>query len=135
MKRFIKRLRVRFRKFIRGLSKPLDVDNYVMLDTIQSQIYVDIKKMIQKEDSILMYAPYSNSFYIEWREYSSKIGITNVVIKNGKFSYYITMPEKYIKKLKKHFNDTSEKRCQKLENTYNRKTLSTLQEVHEVLNS
>jgi hypothetical protein len=135
IKRLFKRLRVRFRQVFRGIQKPLNVDTYVSLDDIQSQVYVDIKRMILKDDSVLMIAPYSHAYYIEWREYSAKIGITNVVIKNGKFSYYISMPEKHLKKLKKYFNETSEKRCQRLENTYNMKTLNNLQEVHEVLNS
>jgi hypothetical protein len=130
-KRLNKKLRIVFRKILRKLFKPLNSEEYrITLNDIQSQAYVNVKKMIQHKDSILTYAPESQSYLVQLDEYCAKINFETLTIKNGKFSYYILMPRYYNIKLVKCFNNTCEKRFKDFDNKFNQNALKHLEEIY-----
>jgi hypothetical protein len=125
-KRRRRRIIIRFRRFFKGLGLKIAPNENDVLDDIQKQVVSNVRRMMSKEDSVLLLAPISNICYIEWKHYFIRFGDSAVTITNGKFSYYVWLPSKTTDNLKSMFYKNVEARRMKLESVYDRKTLDNL---------
>jgi len=86
--------------FLRNYNK-----NYMLEKLNKSQLlaYNIVKHLINKEDSVLTYAPVSDILYIQNTEYFIKIHRGNIMLINGKFYYDITLPDAITNDLEDRF--------------------------------
>lgn len=129
-KRFKKRMIIRFYKLGKIFST---TESRPKLDSIQFEMAATIRKMMSKQDSILLIAPISNICYIEWKHYFIRFGDSSATITNGKFSYYIWLPSATTDRLRNLFYNHVEERRMKLEGIYDKKTLENLKVISNEL--
>lgn len=124
-----KRALVIIRRIYKYLLRSMNIEYKSELDGIQEQAYLNIRKLLSKEDSVLYISPETHLCYIEWKDYFVKFNENSATIKNGKFSYYIWLPTKKTDNLKKQFNLVIENRIKVRENSYDMNTLKNLKTI------
>jgi hypothetical protein len=134
-KRFKQRIKISIRNFFRSFSSRIDLNSEKDLNLIQKQAIVNVRRIMSKKDSVLLLAPISGVCYIEWKHYFVRLGETQMTITNGKFSYYIWLPNIMMDKLKTNFYKMVESRKQKLEESYDETTLENLRNIARELDS
>lgn len=121
-----KRLLVTLRKIYKVILHSIGVEYKKELDSIQETTYLNIRKILSKEDSKLFVSPETSLCYVEWKDYLVKFNTNSATITNGKFSYYVWLPIKKTDDLKKMFNSVIESRIKVSEASYNSNTLKNL---------
>ena len=120
---------VRLRKLYRYIMHSFGIESKEKNDPIQTQTYLNIRRIISKKDSKLSLSPESHLCYAEWNNYFIKFSDTSATITNGKFSYYVWLPTKMTDKLRKQFYSTIESRIKVSVDVYNHNTLKNLKEI------
>lgn len=128
-----KRLFARIRKIKVALTTKV-MDKIPPMNEVQKKAFFTIKKLILKQNSVLLIAPVSGSCYVEYKNYFVKFNTTSATITNSKFSYYIEFDFHYGEKLVQFFNTKVEERRQKLEQKYDLKTMENLEGIINSLN-
>ena len=121
-----KRIKVRFRKAYKYILHSIGIEYKKGLDSIQETTYLNIRKILSKEDSKLFVSPETSLCYVEWKDYLVKFNTNSATITNGKFSYYVWLPIKKTDDLKRLFNTVIESRIKVSEDSYNENTLKNL---------
>jgi hypothetical protein len=125
------RLMVRFRRASEAFKSTMD--QKVELDEVQVTAFKICKKMICNHESELIYAPITHTYYVENEHYYIRMSDGAVSITNGKFSYYVWLPEKQISILKQLFDRISQTKSNQLERRYSETTLENLKEISRTL--
>lgn len=124
-----KKIIVKLRKLYRYFTHTFGFESKEKSDPIQEQTYLNIRRIISKNDSTLSISPETNFCYAEWNNYFIKFSDTSATITNGKFSYYVWLPTKMTDKLRKQFYSTIESRIKISVEAYNHNTLKNLKEI------
>jgi hypothetical protein len=117
------------RRFKREMQSRINAEE--KMSDIQSSAFSITKKLIQNPDSVLLPAPISGTFYVEYKNYFIKFSDNSVIITNGKFSYYVWMSIKKTEQIKSIFNQELERRKTIIEKKYDNQTISNLKTIEE----
>ncbi len=129
-----KRLSVYVRKVNRLLKKTIEGKEEDLND-VQISSFSLIKKLIKHDDSDLIYSPISNTYYIENGDYYVRFTNNSLTVTNGKFSYYVWLPDKKMESLQTLFHSKLESKKEALDMKYNKNTLKSFDEIHLSLES
>jgi hypothetical protein len=129
----MKRLVVRLRKMTRSTKSIMS--NEIKMDEVQHNAFRICRKMICDSKSELIHAPISHVYYIENDHYYIRFSSGSVTITNGKFSYYVWLPEKATDELKKIFSRVSQSKSNRLEQRYEETTLENLKEISKTIDN
>jgi len=127
-----KRLSVYVRRVNRFLKRRIE-GKEVKMDDIQISSFSLIKKLINHESSDLIYSPISLTYYIENKEHYVRFTNNSLTITNGKFSYYVWLPENKMEILRTIFHSKLESKKIDLDKKYNSNTLKSFREIHQSL--
>ena len=131
IKTYGKRLIVSIRKARRNAIRKIETSE--PLDQVQTTAVSIAKKMICNQESELIHAPISGTFFVEHSHYYIRFTDNAISITNGKFSYYVWLPANKSDELKSLFNRISEAKSRKLEKRYEETTLNNLTEIFNTL--
>jgi hypothetical protein len=92
-----------------------------------------IKKLIKHKDSDLIYSPISLTYYIENGDYYVRFTNNSLTVTNGKFSYYVWLPDDKVEILQTLFHSRLESKKIDLDKKYNSNTLKSFKEIHHSL--
>jgi hypothetical protein len=127
----LKRLVVRLRRMSRSTKSIMSTEE--KMDEVQLNAFRICRKMICDSKSELIHAPLSHIYYVENDHYYIRFSSGSVTITNGKFSYYVWLPEKMTDDLKKIFSRVSQAKSNRLEQRYEETTLENLKEISKRL--
>jgi hypothetical protein len=127
-----KRLSVYLRKASRYFKRNFE-GKVVDLNEVQISSFSLIKKLIKHKDSDLIYSPISLTYYIENGDYYVRYTNNSLTITNGKFSYYVWLPDDKIEILQSLFHSRLESKKTDLDKKYNSNTLKSFREIHQSL--
>jgi hypothetical protein len=127
-----KRLSVYVRKVNRFLKRKIE-GNEIEMDDVQISSFSLIKKLINHESSDLIYSPISLTYYIENGEHYVRFTNNSLTITNGKFSYYVCLPDKKMESLRTIFHSKLESKKFDLDKKYSNNTLKSFREIHQSL--
>jgi hypothetical protein len=127
-----RRISVYIRKANRLLKKTIEGKDQD-LNEVQISSYSLIKKLIKHDDSDLIYSPISNTYYIENGDYYVRFTNNSLTVTNGKFSYYVWLPDKKMESLQSLFHAKLESKKEVLDKKYDRNTLKSFEEIHQSL--
>lgn len=99
------------------------------LNPIQSKTVSIIRRIIRNPESELIKDPETGFFYMEHKHYFVRFSTNTAIITNGKFSYYISLPEYTCEKLEDYFYIYQMQRRKKMEEKYDTNTLSNFDKI------
>lgn len=124
-----RRIQVRLRKILKYFSIIFSSSNDKLTEETQLDALKIINKLICEPSSSLSHVFEEKKYTIETDKYYIQIFDTSVIIQNGKFSYYIAMPEKILDRVKGLFNRMIARRDNDAKRRYNDRTSRNLKEV------
>lgn len=127
-----KRLSVYLRRANRYFKKNFE-GKLEDLNEVQTSSFSLIKKLIKHEDSDLIYSPISLTYYIENGDYYVRFTNNSLTITNGRFSYYVWLPDEKVEILQTLFHSRLESKKTDLDKKYNSNTLKSFKEIHHSL--
>ena len=116
------------RKFRRKLKSIMD-SKEEKLSEVQLKAFSITRKLIAHPNSILVPAPLSGTNYIENSNYLIRFSGNAVTITNGKFSYYVWLPNGRMDSIKEAFDRALERRTTVIESKYDSRTVLNLQQI------
>jgi hypothetical protein len=126
----IRRLSVRLKKKFKKIKV---LNNYEKLSEIQQKTITIIRKLIAKEDSILLISPISRVYHIEYEHLLIRFNESDCHIMNTKYAYYVYIPSREMNELIRAFNHKLEKKTNKVVSVYEKKTIQSLQDIINTL--
>ncbi len=127
------RLFVYLRRFKQHFKEA--VDQPPNLNEVQLMAIKTCRKMICNPNAELIYAPLTQTYYVESDRYYIRMFEDSVTITNGKFSYYVWIPGRVMFDLKSLFNRISQAKSNRLESRYDKSTLQNLKEICDSVNN
>ena len=127
-----KRLSVYLRKASRYFKQNFE-GKIEDLNEVQISSFSLVKKLIKHKDSDLIYSPISLTYYIENGDYYVRYTNNSLTITNGKFSYYVWLPDDKTEILRTIFHSRLESKKIDLDKKYNSNTLKSFREIHQSL--
>jgi hypothetical protein len=127
-----KRLSVYLRKASRYFKQNFE-GKVEDLNEVQISSFSLVKKLIKHKDSDLIYSPISLTYYIENGDYYVRYTNNSLTITNGKFSYYVWLPDDKVEILRLLFHSRLESKKIDLDKKYNSNTLKSFEEIHHSL--
>ena len=122
-----KTLLLSLRKFNRAINSRIHPEE--KMSEVQTTAFSIVKRMIENRDAVLLPAPISATYYVEFENYFIKFTDNTVIITNGKFSYYVWMSIKKTEEMKQIFNRELERRKVIVEKKYDNQTMQNLKSI------
>lgn len=99
------------------------------LNPIQLKTVAVIRSIIRNPESILLKDPDTGFFYLEHAHYFVRFSDNTAIITNGKFSYYVSLPNATCFRLREYFDNYIIERRKVLETQYDTNTLNNFDEI------
>lgn len=99
------------------------------LSDVQVKAFSITRKLIAHPNSLLVPAPISGTNYVDNSNYLIRFSGNSVTITNGKFSYYVWLPNNKMDLINETFNRSLEKKTSILQNKYDSRTVLNLSQI------
>ena len=99
------------------------------LSDVQLKAFSITRKLIAHPNSLLVPAPISGTNYVDNSNYLIRFSGNSVTITNGKFSYYVWLPNNKMDSINETFNRSLEKKTSTLQNKYDTRTVLNLSQI------
>jgi hypothetical protein len=128
--RIKKRSKLFIRKVWRKVERTFNPDSRIpQLNPIQTKTVSVIRSIIRNPKSILLKDPDTGFFYLEHAHYFVRFSDNTAIITNGKFSYYVSLPNATCYRLRDYFDHYIIERRKVLETQYDTNTLNNFDEI------
>lgn len=100
-------------------------------DDVQLHAFNLIRKILPKQNTELLFLPHENIMYMHWKHITVKIGELDdrVVVMNGKYYYYFSLPQSMMVELRKRFLKRLDMRKGAWDSKFNTCAIKNLQHV------